>query len=294
MTTRLFYLITFLGFSTHALCQLQSVDIGDAVIHYIDKGSGEPVVYIHGGFEDYRTFEPQLEAFSKNYRAITYSRRYNYPNANAKELRNYSAETEADDLAEMIKKLRLEPVHLIGHSFGGLTALVFATKYPASVRSLTLSEPAVLSWLPDVPGGQAEFDRFYNELATPCKLAFEQRDTAKVLTHTFNYFYGSDISAELTPEIRAVLMNNLPEWRAIFVSPNAFTQVEREEAKSLKVPVSILTGGQTISVLKLTNEELLRVFPDATHFHLPEGTHDFWFTHPQILGDAVLEFINDH
>jgi pimeloyl-ACP methyl ester carboxylesterase len=53
-----------------------------------------------------------------------------------------------EDLAELIiKRLNLGPVHLIGHSYGALTALYTTYQHPDLVRSLVLGEPPVMSLL---------------------------------------------------------------------------------------------------------------------------------------------------
>ena len=57
------------------------------------------------------------------------------------------------DLAEFIKALNLEPVHLVGHSYGAYAALLATMDHPELVRSLTLGEPPVNSLLGNVPGG---------------------------------------------------------------------------------------------------------------------------------------------
>ena len=143
------FLVLMLTLAVQA--QLQQINTGNGVFHYKEKGTGDPVIFIHGSLSDYRGFEPQLEPFSINNRAIVYSRRYNFPNENTAVLTNFSAETEADDLAAIVKTLNLEPVHVVGHSFGALTAAVFAKKYPSLTRTVTLSEPPIMTWLADIP-----------------------------------------------------------------------------------------------------------------------------------------------
>jgi len=63
---------------------MKQIKINGAELNYTDHGSGEPVVFVHGVLEDYRTWEAQADRFSKNYRVITYSRRFNFPNKNSK------------------------------------------------------------------------------------------------------------------------------------------------------------------------------------------------------------------
>ena len=123
--------------------QLKKVSVADGVeLHYVERGKGVPVVFVHGGLVDYTAWENQLAPFAESYRAIAYSCRYNYPNTNKLQPK-YSAVVEAEDLAALIKKLDLGKVHVVGLSYGAYTALFLAVKHPDLVRSLVLAEPPV-------------------------------------------------------------------------------------------------------------------------------------------------------
>ena len=58
---------------------IENVRVNGVELHYLEKGSGIPVVLIHGGLGDYREWNPQIERISSDYRVVAYSRRYNYP-----------------------------------------------------------------------------------------------------------------------------------------------------------------------------------------------------------------------
>ena len=291
MKLKYFLLLLFWGFSTSVLSQLKQVKVNGAVFNYIDKGNGEPIVFIHGGLEDYRTWDAQIDTFSKSYRIVTYSRRFNFPNQNTNEVKEFSAKTEAEDLAAIIIKLKIAPVHLVGHSYGGLISLFLIKQHPELVRSLTLSEPALISWLPDIAGGKILYDNFYNQLWKPVKQSFEIKDTLAVLKQTLIYFAGEDILDKLPPEVKTQFIVNIPEWHSIAYSPDAFPDFKKEYLKDIKVPVFLLSGGQTLPMLQLTNKELKSVLPNAQQYHLDEGTHDYWLTHPQQMGNALLSFL---
>ncbi|PSL02268.1 alpha/beta fold hydrolase [Cecembia rubra] len=270
---------------------LKHIIINEATFNYTDTGSGEPIVFVHGGLEDYRTWEPQIEIFSKDYRIITYSRRYNFPNDNQLEVNSFSAKTEAEDLARFITDLKLGPVHVVGHSFGGLISLFLTKSNPELVRSLTLSEPALISWLIDIPGGKVHYDDFYNKLIEPIKQAFHNKDTVGVLRKTLIYFAGADILEKLPEEAIDQMTANLPEWYFMSQSPDPFPEFKRKDLNDIKVPILTISGGQTLPMLQLINKELKTILPKAPHYHLEEGTHDLWFTFPEQAGQAVLSFI---
>lgn len=286
--------VLFLAFflSNTSFSQLKQTTVNDAIINYIDKGNGDAVLFIHGGLEDYRTWDAQIDTFSKKYRVISYSRRFNYPNNNTKSVKDYSAISEAADAAAVIQKLNIGKVHVVGHSFGGLIALFLAKQHPDLIKSLTLSEPALVSWLTYTDSGKILHKNFYNELWKPVKAAFDSKDTSAVLRHTLIYFAGADVLDKLPPEFKTQLVANIPEWYAITYSKKAFSDYKKKYLKEIKVPVLLLTAGQTLPLLKLTNSELKQALPNAKHFHLAEGTHDYWMSHPKDMGNAVLNFLD--
>jgi len=133
----------------------KEVRVNDLTLHYIELGQGTPVLLVHGTLEDYRTWDGQLEALSKGYRLISYSRRYHYPNEWPKDSTDFSVTIHARDLAAFIKALNLPPVHLIGHSYGAYIAFLVARDHPEVIRSLTLGEPPVMPLLKTTLEGDA-------------------------------------------------------------------------------------------------------------------------------------------
>ncbi len=157
-TALIFLLFSLLSTeSTGQSFQPTKILVNGVELHYVERGQGEPLIFLHGGSGDYRAWEPQLKVFSPNYRAISYSRRYSYPNQNALLARNHSAYVEAEDLAALIHKLKLGRAHLVGNSYGAFTALILALKHPELVRSLTLAEPPVHQLIRDRPKGEAVY-----------------------------------------------------------------------------------------------------------------------------------------
>ena len=89
-----------------------------------------------------RTWEAQIETFSKDYRVIALSRRYAYPNRQEEnETNDYSVTQHSQDLTQFLKTINVGPVHLVGHSYGAFTALMVTLENPELVKSLILGEP---------------------------------------------------------------------------------------------------------------------------------------------------------
>ena len=97
---------------------------------------------------DFRFWQFQIESFAQKFHVVSYSRRYAYPNQWPGDGEDNNLTNNATDLAELIiKRLDLGPAHLIGHSYGALTALYMAYKHPELVRTLVPGEPPVMSLL---------------------------------------------------------------------------------------------------------------------------------------------------
>jgi non-heme chloroperoxidase len=60
--------------------ELKRVSANGTVLAYVELGQGEPVIFVHGGLQDYRMWLKHLPKFAGRYHAIAYSRRNNYPN----------------------------------------------------------------------------------------------------------------------------------------------------------------------------------------------------------------------
>ena len=59
-----------------------------------------------------------------------------------------------------------------------------------------------------------------------------------------------------------------------------------------KIPVMLLTTGNTMPMIKCTNAALVKNIPTANHIHVPNASHELWMTHPEILSTYLRNFIS--
>jgi pimeloyl-ACP methyl ester carboxylesterase len=98
---------------------------------YIEAGTGESLVLIHGVGLNKQVWQPQLDEFSNAFRVIAYDTlgHGNSPDpANLVSLDDYF-----DQMVELLDTLALPRVNLCGHSMGALITLGFSLKYPQRV-----------------------------------------------------------------------------------------------------------------------------------------------------------------
>ena len=277
---------------------LKAVRVNGVVLRYTDNGHGPALVFVHGGMEDYRAWAAQVALLAKNFRVIAYSRRYNFPNHNPIRTDNYSAIVDAEDLAALIRSLKLGRVHMVGHSYGAYIALVLAETHPEMVRSLVLSEPPLMKWLTDIPNGKPLLDDFMNNMWLPCGQAFRRDDPEAALRITVDWF-GSHESpraghfsyASLPPDARNYLMQDIREWQALTTSHDAFPPLSREQVRQVRAPALLLSGSRSVPAFRLIADELARTLPSVQFVVLDGATHEMWSEVPKELTQWIRPFL---
>jgi pimeloyl-ACP methyl ester carboxylesterase len=107
---------------------------------YLDIGSGEPVVFLHGALGDLRTFAPHCRLLSATNRAITYTQRYFGRGQASQEGPAFGIETHAVDLFAVLEALGVGPVNLVAWSYAGHAALRAAQLRPDLLKAVLIYE----------------------------------------------------------------------------------------------------------------------------------------------------------
>ncbi|MCB8839421.1 alpha/beta fold hydrolase [Aurantimonas sp. VKM B-3413] len=116
------------------------MEIDGVRLHYVESGSGEPVVFLHGNgslIQDFVT-SGLVRLVAQTHRVIVFDRP-GYGYSERPRSRKWSPAAQADLLAKAAEQLGAGRAHLLGHSWGTLVALEWALRHPESVRNLTLA-----------------------------------------------------------------------------------------------------------------------------------------------------------
>jgi pimeloyl-ACP methyl ester carboxylesterase len=243
---------------------------------------------------DHRRWAAQIDAFSQQYRVIAYSRRYNYPNRNGHEIPDYSAIVDADDLAGILGELKLPRCHIVAESYGAYAALFLTVRHPELVRTLVLSEAPILSWLETVPQGKQILDEFMTGFWQPLGEVLRGGDRTRALNLIVAHFLPGAQLSDITPELRAVLEDNLHEWELLTTSRDAFPKLSREAVASINCPVLLLSGEQTLEEHKIIDAELEKALPAVRRIVVPGTTHEMWDEQPDACRKHTLDFLSEH
>ncbi len=109
-----------------------------ARVYYEETGSGTPVLFIHEFGGDLRSWEPQVRAFCRRYRCITYNARGYPPSDVPQGVDAYGQKQAVDDAIAVLDHLKIDKAHVCGLSMGGYATLHFGIRFPQRARSLAI------------------------------------------------------------------------------------------------------------------------------------------------------------
>lgn len=104
-------------------------------------GQGDPVIIIHGGpVLDQSYLVDHFKALAKSHRLIFFDQRACGKSTADVDSATMTMKTLVDDIEALRKRLGLEQVHVLGHSWGGMLAAKYAIEYPLRVKTLVLCD----------------------------------------------------------------------------------------------------------------------------------------------------------
>lgn len=117
----------------------------------LERGSGPAALLLHGFTGSKKSWSALFPLLEGRFRLLAVDLPGHGESGAPASPQRYRMEEVAADLAELVRELAGEPVHLLGYSMGGRLALFFALQYPELVRSLALESAS--------PGLEGEAER---------------------------------------------------------------------------------------------------------------------------------------
>jgi len=265
-------------------------EVAGTELAWVEQGSGTPVVFVHGSGADLRTWGYQMAPVAQaSFRAVAYSRRFHHPNPPPGPGAAYTAALHADDLTAFIDSLHAGPVHLVASSYGGVVALLVARDRPVLVRSLVLTEPAMLSLVqPGTPAAAqaAQLDAARRLLAG---------GDAEAALHAFvDAIFGPGAHLMIPASTRAMLMDNLPELRREAAAPPGDPAFDCDDAKRVTAPVLLITGGSSPTFFKTIDQRLAECLPSVEAVTVAGASHAVHAQQIARFNELMVEFLGKH
>ncbi len=284
----------------------------DIQAHVVEQGSGEPVVFLHGSYATPSTWKKLMERMASTHHCIAIRLPGHGGLPDPDDFEAPTIETELAVLQAVVRARTDRPIHLVGHSYGGVVALAQALKSvkrqggdqknragqddqddpndqgALPLAELTLFEP-VATWVLDAVGDapmQARVQAFLNRY---------RRDAAQgvpdVCGQVIDFWGGANDFAALPPHIRSTMAtmvgNNLRHWdictRALHTE---------DDLRRLSVPTRLVCGTRSNEVAHAIVDHLHRLLPRNRRWEIEGASHGLVTSHAdacwEVLQAAVL------
>lgn len=118
--------------------------VNNISIYYEIQGEGQPLLFLHGLGSSTRDWQNQVNYFVNKYQVITLDLRGHGKSDKPKG--HYSVPLFSADVTQFIQSVINKPVHLVGHSLGGMIAFQIAVDHPELLKSMAIinSGPSVI------------------------------------------------------------------------------------------------------------------------------------------------------
>jgi pimeloyl-ACP methyl ester carboxylesterase len=257
-----------------------------AGIAFDDRGSGSPVVLVHGGVADRRMWDPQLPALANEHRVIRYDAR-----GFGESLPPLGAWSQHTDLLGLLDELLIARTHLVGASMGAGIAVEAALARPSTIDSLILAAPggALLGESPAElrPVWAAEVD------------ALDRGDVAGAVEVNLRAWVdGPDREAgTVDPAMRAFVGRmqreafELPEWDQEQTPEHELSPPAVARLRELACPVLVVVGDADQPSIRATAERIAAEAPGARLVVWPGVAHMLTLERPDEFAYLVLAFL---
>jgi len=242
----------------------------DAVeIRAVEEGRGRPIVVVHPGLDDGRTWAKPARLLAVEFRVVRLHRRRYRLDLPAGSIRDEAADVVA--LAEALG----EPVLLVGHSSGGVVALEALVAAPEAFAGAVLYEPPVHlkehEWA--APIQEARASRPGRALTVFLREIVQVPAWVAVLAGAW---------VAVSARYRALVPRQIADAEAI-----DRLGVRLDSYSAITCPTVLLTGTKTPAHLGERVDALGRTIPGATVVELDGVGHDAQVRRPAIVADPI-------
>jgi pimeloyl-ACP methyl ester carboxylesterase len=259
------------------VAESQLVLEGGRSAHLVQAGeAGQPVLFLHGYADSWRSFEPLFPLLSRHFRLFALDQR---GHGDSDPADGYAIADFTADAAEVIKQLDLGPVDVVGHSLGSIVAQRLAVEHPALVRRLVLIGAAPTA------AGHAGLAELLAELETAGD---------PIPAELIEAFQTSTAIQPLAPErLEQILAESAKLGRGAWLGTAAGLLEEPPEDGSRVVPApSLSIWGKEDGIFDLDAQTALaRIIPNLTTRHYPGVGHAPNWEIPETVAQDILAFL---
>ena len=251
-------------------------------INFRQDGSGAPVVALHSSASSSNQWDSLTGYLSGRFRVI----RPDLPGYGRSDAMSAGARLcdIVDVLSCLFRNLN-EPVHLIGHSFGGAVALKAAQMLPDKVLSLTLIEPASFHLLRNVPAARTDLAGI-EAVAQHMAKRMAAGDADGAMGRFIDFWNGEGAwdrtSAGLRQKLAILSSQVMSDFQAIFAEDTGLADLA-----SVTCPVLVMAGEHSPNLTSHLAMRIAETLPFARFTEIIDAGHMAPLTDPHEVDPMI-------
>jgi pimeloyl-ACP methyl ester carboxylesterase len=255
-------------------------------IDYDESGDGPAVVLVPGSCSTGAAWRPVISRWGGGFRCVTTSLLGYGGTAERRTALDADISHEAGTLEAVIRRAG-GPVHLVGHSFGGLVSLAVALRNLVPLLSLVIVEAPAVELL-----SQQEEDwhyRAFRDMTEAYFAAFHAgQETA--IESMIDFYGGAGTFAAWPERVRSYAVRttavNIRDWASAYgfrPAPDALAKI--------RIPTLVIRGGASHPAMQRANELLGRYMGNASVTTIARAAHFMISTHAEEVAWAIAHHV---
>jgi pimeloyl-ACP methyl ester carboxylesterase len=286
-------------------------EVGDCRLHYVSRGEGKPILFLHGFPQFWFLWRNQLADLGADHAVYAPDMRGYNLSCRPEEVEAYRMRHLLADVRGLVEELDLAPLTLVGHDWGGIVAWAFALKYPEMLERLVIIDgPPPFTWNRDLRESPKQRD------AVNYMLEFSKDPPEPEEMFAANDFSMMDdlmlriggSGARLSEDERGVyheawsqpgaLRGGLNYYRAARMGEQVAAGGVPEEyaskitERTVSVPTLVIWGENDTALLPTLTRGLSEWVPRLRVEIVPGAGHWVPYERPEVVNALIREFID--
>jgi len=238
---------------------------------YIEKGTGQPIIILHGLMGGLSNFKGVYTYFSeKNYRVIIPELPvYDLP------LLKTTVKDFALHLDKFIQCMELDQVVLLGNSLGGHIGLLYTKLFPSKVKGLIIT------------GSSGLYENAMGD-------GYPKRgDYNYIKTKSEEVFYDPNVATkEIVDDVYATVNDRNKLIKTLAIAKSAIRHNMAKDLPNMKTPTAIIWGAQDCVTPPNVAEEFNKLLPQSTLYWIDKCGHAPMMEHPDRFNEITEEWLH--
>jgi pimeloyl-ACP methyl ester carboxylesterase len=256
-------------------------------IDYAEHGAGPTVVLVPGSCSTGAAWRPVMSAWDNQFRCVTTSLLGYGGTAERRTPHDPSICHEVETLEAVVRKAG-GPVHLVGHSFGGLVGLAVALRNRVRLASLVIVEAPAVEVLRDLEDHEhySSFRRM-----TAAYFADFKGGNRDAIATMIDFYGGAGTFASWPSRVRAYAAQTTPvnilDWAGAYGLP-----LTAAVLAAIDIPVLVLRGGVSHPAMQCANARVSDLVTGAELFTVEGAAHFMITTHANKVARLIAQHVH--